>query len=312
MITQDSRSVLSVNNLTLGYGTHILFDDLTLRVSAGKLTCLMGPNGSGKSTLLRSLAGLQMPLKGTIDGIDEKKIAVVLTDKIDASFMTVRELILFGRYPYLTWSIRLTAEDNNIIEKAIDATRTAHLLDKKLFELSDGQLQMCMIARALAQDTPVLILDEPTSHLDLNNRLEIMNMLRTLAHRHGKAIIMATHELDLALQCADNVWLAINGKIKTGMPEDLVLDGSFDEVFQFKGYDLKTGKVKHQPFRNMAIKLTGDGPVLLWTKNALERNGFSVDENSSVNVLVGENTWTLGETAFHSLGSLIASMIKEE
>src|SRR5690606_34326801 len=119
-------------------------------------------------------------------------------------------------------------------------------------------------------DTPVLLLDEPTAHLDLNNRVEIMNILRHLSRSTGKAILLATHELDLALQTADRIWLTGNAaNIIEGIPEDLVLNGVFDQIFRFKGYDLKTGKVLHEPFRKTTIQLSGEGPAYLWTKNAL-------------------------------------------
>jgi iron complex transport system ATP-binding protein len=152
------------------------------------------------------------------------------------------------------------------------------LRNKKIHELSDGQLQMVMIARAVVQDTPAILLDEPTAHLDLNNRLEIMNLLRRLAHQSKKAILVSTHELDLALQTADIIWLAgLEKNIISGIPEDLVLNGSFDSIFQFKGFDLKTGKVEHDPHRKLVIALDGSGHEYLWTKNALQRNGFIVD-----------------------------------
>lgn len=309
MIAPDKAAMLSSSNLKVGYHHHVLFGDLNLQLSSGQLVCLMGPNGCGKSTLLRSLAGLQSPLSGEVNGIDEKNVAVVLTDKVNASFMTVHELVTYGRYPYLDWNVELKDQDKKIIRNAIDATHLSPLLDRKLFELSDGQLQMCMIARALAQDTPVLILDEPTSHLDLNNRLEIMNMLRTQAHQNGKVVLMATHELDLALQCADVIWLAKEKTIVQGIPEDLVLDGSFDEVFQFKGYDLKTGKVQHVPWRKITIGLSGNGPIFLWTKNALERNGFEVFESGDINVVIDMTHWAIGDKRFKSIENLIGALV---
>lgn len=181
----------------------------------------------------------------------------------------------------------MTEADQSKIDEAVQQVRIQDLLDKPIHELSDGQMQMVMIARALAQDTPVLLLDEPTAHLDLNNRVEIMNLLRKLAKENNKAILVSTHELDLALQTADVVWLATSQKsIRVGMPEDLVLDGTFDEVFQFKGFDLKTGRVRQEPYRNTGVQLIGEGHAYLWTKNALERNGFHIDPNSSLSVKI--------------------------
>jgi len=153
-----------------------------------------------------------------------------------------------------------------------------------------------MIARALAQDTPVILLDEPTAHLDLNNRVEIMNLLRDLSRTTHRAILLATHELDLALQTADVIWLTgKNQNILTGLPEDLVLNGSFDDIFQFKGFDLRTGKVLHTPFRETMIKLTGEGAAYLWTKNALERNGFGVtSEEQPISITLVQDSDTIG------------------
>ncbi len=179
--------------------------------------------------------------------------------------------------------------------------RLATLLDKDINELSDGQLQMAMIARALAQDTPVMLMDEPTAHLDLNNRLEIMNILLRLTRSMNKAILVSTHELDLALQTADEIWLAGSNKsILTGIPEDLVLSAVFDEIFRFKGFDLRTGKVQHEIRHSIIIKVTGEGHELLWTKNAFERNGFAVgDKQMSHTVQVknfpGKTQWVIDD-----------------
>jgi iron complex transport system ATP-binding protein len=286
------KPYLTSSNLSIGYtkgqAVDRLFDDLNLSLTGGQMVCFMGPNGAGKSSLLRTLAGLQKPLSGNIDlhpptGAEakEKQIAVVLTDRVNALNLSVEDIVTFGRYPYLGWDIRLSNADRTIVQRAIDQIHLQPLLHKKLFELSDGQLQMVMIARALAQDTPIILLDEPTAHLDLNNRVEIMNLLRDLSRSTGKAILLATHELDLALQTADRIWLTgKNRNILTGLPEDLVLDGSFDAIFEFKGFDLKTGKVRQFAFRNRKIYLSGEGAAYLWTRNALERNGFEISPDA--------------------------------
>lgn len=282
---------LTTRDLRIGYVhkkvENDLFENLNLSLAASRMVCFMGPNGAGKSTLLRTLAGLQKPLGGYIElftpagkGGQPGQIAVVLTDRINTLNLTVKEIVTFGRYPYLGWNIRLTEEDKSIVRRAIEQVRLQPILDKKVYALSDGQLQMVMIARALAQDTPLILLDEPTAHLDLNNRLEIMNLLRDLSRQTNKAILVATHELDLALQTADLIWLTgKNRNILTGLPEDMVLNGSFDEIFQFKGFDLKTGKVTHHAYRGITVQLLGEGPAYLWTKNALERNGFSISHD---------------------------------
>ncbi len=307
----NRKPFLETQRLSVGYTTSkVLFNDINLSLQAGELVCFMGPNGIGKSTLIRTLAGLQEPLSGKIIRGDEKKVAVVLTDKIAASHMTVRELITYGRYPYVNWNITLTEADLLIIDQSIDTVHIRHLLDKKLYELSDGQMQMVMVARALTQETPVILMDEPTAHLDLNNRVEIMNLLRQLTRNSGKAILVATHELDLALQTADLIWLTMpDQSIKTGIPEDLVLDGSIDSVFQFKGFDLKTGKVAHEVYRTTKVNLIGDGPTYLWTRNALERSGLQMDEAGEIDIVIDNGRWRIKEQVFTSLKDLLDAVI---
>lgn len=285
---KTETNYLSTINLSVGYAQRRtltrLFHNLNLSLPAGQMICFMGPNGAGKSSLLRTLAGLQRPLAGEIalhsrnDGKTKaSQIAVVLTDRISAVNLTVEEIVAFGRYPYLGWNVALSDIDKSKIGEAIEHVHLQSLLHKRLYELSDGQLQMVMIARALAQDTPIMLLDEPTAHLDLNNRVEVMDLLRSLTRRTGKAILLATHELDLALQTADLIWLTgKNENIISGFPEDLVLNGCFDQTFELKGFDLRTGRVRHQAFRKLSVGLVGEGPEYLWTKNALERNGFAV------------------------------------
>jgi iron complex transport system ATP-binding protein len=294
---------------------HTLFDNLNLTLSSGELICFMGSNGIGKSTLIRTLARLQKPLEGTIEIVNNQSVAVVLTDRINSALMTVHDLITYGRYPYLNWNVSLSKHDRKLIDNAIQQVHLESIIDKKLFELSDGQLQMVMIAKALAQDTPILFLDEPTAHLDLNNRVEIMNLLRSLCRTSGKSILIATHELDLALQTADRIWLATQDKkIIDGIPEDLVLNGTFDQVFQFKGFDLKTGKMTHEVYRETSIQLEGEGHTYLWTKNALERNGYSILEAAERIVSFkdenGKSIWFSENSRFETIKELLNGLIK--
>lgn len=292
-----SDSVLSFNKLSVGYRqgntSKVLFDSIDLALKAGELVCFMGPNGIGKSTLLKTMAGLTPPLSSFNTSIDSKKIAIVLTDRVHAIHMRVRELIGYGRYPYLNWHAQLTADDEVVIEDALKLLHLESIADKDINTLSDGQLQMVMIARAIVQDTPIILLDEPTAHLDLNNRVEVMNMLRKLARQRNKAILVSTHELDLALQTADLLWLAEDQKLLAGIPEDLVLNGSLDRIFQFKGFDLKTGKVFHESYRGVTINLVGEGHEYLWTKNALERCGYEVRENGELKIEISNSEFQI-------------------
>jgi iron complex transport system ATP-binding protein len=310
----NEQPLLLTKNLSVGHGFNPLLSNINVALSAGELVCFMGPNGIGKSTLIKTFMGLQQSLSGEIkfasNESHERQIAVVLTDRIQHPQLTVEELITLGRYPYLNWRLTLRDDDKKKIEHSIEQARVQHLINKKISELSDGQMQMVMIARALAQDTPILLLDEPTAHLDLNNRVEIMNLLKRLTRETNRAILLATHELDLALQTADKVWIATpDKKLKIGMPEDLVLDGSFDEVFQFKGFDLKTGKLEHPVTQTRSVKLIGSGHRLLWTKNALDRNGFCVTEAGEP-VTINETTWIYRGKALHSIDQLMQALGK--
>jgi iron complex transport system ATP-binding protein len=313
MIKSSGNIALQMEGLSVGYigsgRKTVLFQDLEISLMMGELICFMGPNGIGKSSLIRTLAGLQKPLAGEIrfqtgDTKERAKLlSVVLTDRVTAA-MTAYELICFGRYPHLDWTIKLSHDDKSIIEMAIEQTRITEFLGKKIHELSDGQMQMVMIARALAQATDIIVLDEPTAHLDLNNRVEIMKLLKDLTRKMNKAILIATHELDLALQMADKIWLS--GKSRNliiGLPEDLVLDGSFDDIFQFKGFDLKSGRIRHEITRSTQVILKGSDHYFLWTKNALERNGFhvisdpdqNIESDSIVTIMVNDSkvNWTV-------------------
>lgn len=326
MLEEITNTCIRTAGLSVGYrrkgAENILFENLSLELRSGELVCFMGQNGAGKSTLIRTLSGLQIPLSGEIHYKTAvqtgeaasplaRELAVVLTDKITAVNMTVDDLIAFGRYPYIDWTVKLAAKDMDIVNQTLEEFRITHLRNKKIQELSDGQLQMVMIARAVVQDTSIILLDEPTAHLDLNNRLEIMNLLRRLAHELKKAILVSTHELDLALQTSDLIWLAGQNKdIITGIPEDLVLNGAFDAAFKFKGFNLKTGKILHEPHRGLTVKIVGQGHALLWTRNAFERKGYTVADVTAERTVTVDETeektrWTIENgMEFHSLQHL--------
>lgn len=225
--------LLHTSGLSVGYRTKkqdkVLLDDLHLHLEQGKLTALLGINGTGKSTLLRTLAGLQPALRGQVflDGQDltkiprrevAQKISLVLTDKPEINLMKVKDLVSLGRYPYIGWSGKITALDEGKIDQAMQITQITTWAEQKVYQLSDGQQQKVWIARALAQDTPLLFLDEPTAHLDVINRLEILLLLKKIAEEQHKAVLIATHDLAEVLQVAHEIWL-IN-KEKKLIPTD--------------------------------------------------------------------------------------------
>ena len=221
-------------------------------ICSGELTCLLGTNGVGKSTLLRTLSAFQPPLEGNIllqgkplakykDKALSTLVSVVLTEKCDIRNMTVRELVGMGRSPYTGFWGRLNHEDLAVVDAAIDRVNIRPLAERMLHTLSDGERQKAMIAKALAQETPVIILDEPTAFLDFPSKVEIMQLLHRLTREAGKTIFLSTHDLELALQIADKIWLMDRNKgIVAGTPEDLALNGHLSGFFASKGIDTAT------------------------------------------------------------------------
>ena len=261
---------------------------LNLALRPGELVCLLGPNGAGKSTLLRTLAGVQPPLGGhlTVGGVPlaslgpearARQLSVVLTERPDTGPLTVLELVRLGRHPHTGWLGGLAAHDHAQVQAALAATGTTAFAHRPVSELSDGERQKVMLARTLAQDTPLILLDEPTAHLDLPNRVALLRLLHELARTLGKAILLSTHELDLALQAADRVWLLpATGELLAGPPEDLVLSGAFAAAFQREGlaFDISTGTFELHAPTGPLVQLLGTGPVAFWTRRALLRAGF--------------------------------------
>ncbi len=225
---------LSTNNLSIGYGEKVLCKELSLELELGDLVGLIGQNGVGKSTLIRTLVGLQAKLSGEIH-FNEKKIenseglaksiSIVLTGKPDTLNLSVVELLALGRHPYTGWLGYLTEEDKKKIEEALSLMEINYLANKKLFEISDGQLQKAMIARALVQDTDVIILDEPTSHLDLKNKIDVLELLKKIANQE-KSVLMSTHEVSLAAKYCNTFWCMDSGmEFVVGNPKKLIKDG---------------------------------------------------------------------------------------
>jgi iron complex transport system ATP-binding protein len=251
--------VLHTENLSIGY--HKKHGDITvasgigLSFEKGKLISLIGPNGIGKSTLLRTLTGIQKPLSGVVL-LNEKKIAdyrpselaqqlsLVLTEKLPPSNLTVFELIALGRQPYTNWIGKLTEADLEKIREAMMLTETTALTDKKHYEISDGQLQKVLIARALAQDTPLIVLDEPTTHLDLQHKVSLFRLLKKLAADAGKCILFSTHDIDMAIQLSDEMVLMYDNKTIQGKPNDFIANNAFNDLFPDHGIRFDAEKVK--------------------------------------------------------------------
>ncbi len=291
-----TNPILAVQNLTAGYIQGVgkppinVVKDVCETLNAGELVCLIGPNGAGKSTLLRTIAGMQPAIKGCVllMGKDIRamkateralRLSLVLTQKMDVGFVSGYDLVAMGRSPYTGWMGQLSAHDHDVIQEAIRLVGAQSLTGRIFDTLSDGERQKILIARALAQEPTLMILDEPTAFLDLPRRVECMSLLRDLAHRTKRTILLSTHDLDLALRYADRVWLLpYNGKLCIGMPEDLVLSGAFESTFENMGvqFDMGTGTFQTVHQTNKKVVLLGSGIHHFWTQRALEREGFNV------------------------------------
>lgn len=236
------RDSIELRNLAIGYINSIVAENLNATIFGGELTCLVGVNGVGKSTLLRTLAGLQPPLAGNINyqfsDISKKElsriIGVVLTEKITAADLSVTDLVGMGRSPYTNFWGQLTAKDRQIVREAIGQVGITELANRHVHTLSDGERQKVMLAKVLAQQTPVIFLDEPTAFLDYPSKAEIMNLLRTLSRETGKAIFLSSHDLELVCKTADKLWLLDKSRgLLVGSPDELQENGCMDVLLKF-------------------------------------------------------------------------------
>ncbi|MBQ0137128.1 MAG: ABC transporter ATP-binding protein [Bacteroidales bacterium] len=223
---------LHVQHLTVGYGEKAVQQDLTFSMNSGEIVGLLGPNGAGKSTLLRTLAGLQAALKGAISPVlTEKNMALVLTEKISLDNTSIHDVVAMGRYPYTSFLGSLSDEDEQIIQQSLAAVGFTDSSAHSFNALSAGEKQRVLIAKALAQQTELILLDEPTAHLDLPNRIRVFRLLRDLAHTQNKTILISTHELDLALATCDRILLLSEQGLQTGTAERLKADKCFEKAF---------------------------------------------------------------------------------
>ena len=329
--------LLATQNLEIGYvngkpARNVVGSNLNLHLFQGEFVCLVGPNGAGKSTLLRTLTGLLPSLGGEVLLGDKKlaeftrkelasEISVVLTSPIEVGAMTVNELVAMGRFPFTGLFDRMSDKDWEVVQHSLELVGLTGFEERMVHKLSDGERQKVMIARAMAQESRILVLDEPTAYLDLPGRVSVMNLLHELSRQHGKTVLTSTHDLDLAMRSADRFWLmSPDGKIISGAPEDLVLSGDFQQVFARDqiSFDVMNGQFSVAGSNEGAVCLQGEGEVKVWTERALQRVGYSVSEDSKqciglrVDIMVNESgfAWRIGEENlemdFYSLESLVS------
>ena len=311
-----SNNILSLVDASVGYHYRneekLLLDKVNIKVKTGELVGLIGRNGTGKSTLLRSIVRLQEFLRGAAFIQDHKirnihpnefaKILAFVSSGLEyTETMTVREMVSLGRFPYTNWIGKLLVSDIEIIDEAIERVGIEHLAFKKLAAISDGERQKAMIARTLAQNTSIIVLDEPTAFLDLPSRYDIIGLLFELT-RKGKTVIYSTHDLNIAIRFSDKIWLIDEKTIHDGSPEDLILDRTIAGIFDSDKIhlNLMTGDFEFRKKTMKKICLACENPHLAyWTGQALQRSGFElVNGNSDLPIVTadladGRMTWEI-------------------
>jgi iron complex transport system ATP-binding protein len=261
MNNKNKNIVLKTENLSVGYTSKkepkLIASNINIELKKGELVALIGANGIGKSTLLRTLTNVQPKIEGNISINGKhlrdysslelaKVLSIVLTESLVSKNLTVFELVALGRQPYTNWVGNLSKEDVSKINKALEQTNISDLKDKKCFELSDGQLQKVMISRALAQDTDIIILDEPTTHLDMYHKAYVLKLLQRLAKETNKTILFSSHEIDLAIQLCNKLVVMTDNHVVSDEPCNLILNGTFDQLFpkDLIIFDNKTGSFR--------------------------------------------------------------------
>jgi iron complex transport system ATP-binding protein len=249
--------MIELRNITLGYSQRTLIKDATTRFERGTMVALLGRNGTGKSTLLRTIARLMDAQQGeiAINGTPladmsqaelARLVAFVTTERIDVEALTAYDLVAIGRSPYTGWMGRLTDADRAAIERAMDIAGVRHMAERRVSTMSDGECQRVMIARALAQDTPIILLDEPTAFLDLPNRYELCTLLSRLAHEEERCVIFSTHELDIALSLADSIALVDSPRLVHLPTAEMITSGNIERLFdsEYVSFDAENQSIR--------------------------------------------------------------------
>jgi len=332
----NSENILSLNSLKIGYasGRHekILLPPLTASARSGELIAVIGKNGIGKSTLLRTLAGLQPSFGGEImfDGKNiryytrlelAQKVGYISTENVKVSNLNVYDLVALGRFPYTNWMGNIDTESHNRITDALEMTGMSEFRDRFVSELSDGERQRAMIARILAQDTGIMVMDEPMAFLDFGSKYDIIRLLHLLSHENAKTIIFSTHDLDMAISQADKIWLILENELIEGAPEDLMIKGVFDHLFESQTvqFNSDNGTFSFRNKQKKNIYLEGEGPIRHWTDKAVNRVGYSVSEVKTTPYIIvpseKNSSWQFSnlnsKVEFGSIYDLVSFLSKE-
>ena len=326
-------AILETHNLAVGFGQGskrtVLLQDLNLSLEQGHMVALLGRNGAGKSTMLKALTCDTLPIRGTveIDGRPSTQInkrdlsrlvALVATERIMGGAFTIRELVALGRQPHTGFLGRLSRHDNEIVDECLNAVGITHKAEQHVANLSDGERQKAMVAKALAQETPIIVLDEPTAFLDVASRIETMKLLHKLAREQHKAVLLSSHDISQSLLLADELWVITNDReVITGTTEQVVMSGAMHKVFSDTAimFNGSLCDYEAQLPSTVAVNVKCTDPVLeRCMVNALLRNGVAVDNNSNKSIEIkavdkivlpnGDTTSSVSEAA-HLLTTII-------
>jgi len=315
--TATKENFIRIENLSIGYygksKSLFILENLNLSTRKGELLALIGANGMGKSTLLRTICKLIPKIEGKIfidnkisDNITlnelAKLISFVSTEKIAVNQLTVYELITIGRHPYTNWFGYIDQSQKKYIDFAIETLNLQKFVNRKINELSDGEKQKVMIARTLAQDSQIIILDEPTAFLDIANKFEIVGILHQLCSQFNKTIIFSTHDLSLAINRVDKIWLILpTGEVCQGAPEDLALTNKYNQLFSLQNtiYDEHSGEFNTKIKATKPIRIIGEpqSAIFRQTEKALQRKGYAQSNEAPVAIElesgISQNCWKI-------------------
>jgi iron complex transport system ATP-binding protein len=294
----DLLNILTIKSLEIGFSSgsrNILLPPLSGSAVKGELIAIIGRNGIGKSTLLRTLAAIQQPLGGEIyyfnkeireySGIDLARTAgYISTESVKVSNMTVYDLVSLGRFPYTGWLGNISQADHEIITDDMEKAYVSSFSGRFLAEMSDGERQKAMIARLLAQDTGIMLMDEPTAFLDIRSKFDILHLLHQLCHKSGRTIIFTTHDLEMAIRHSDKIWLILGSGLMEGAPEDLMITGQFDHLFESSSiiFNSRDGTYQFREEAKGSIFIKGSGKLRHWTEKAVRRAGYLISDSATI------------------------------
>jgi iron complex transport system ATP-binding protein len=332
----SSSEILKLIGIEAGFNESgrktILLQDVNLSAKSGEVVSVIGANGSGKSTLLRIIASIIRPLTGNVELASRRVtdyrggelaglVAFVAAGSSVPLSMRVDELVSLGRFPYTNWIGRLKSSDMKIIEESLKSVGMLKLRERPLYKLSDGEKQRAVIARALAQDPMLILLDEPTAFLDLPNRYDLIYLLRKLAEERGKCVVLTTHDMEIAARESDKLWLINNSRVIEGAPEDLIINGILSSLFGDRNirYSESDGVFKRSRVTGYMVNLEGERRLVKLTARALERLGIKSSAGNCPYAISVENredrpVWKFkGESESHDFSSIyeLTTFIKE-